>query len=446
MLIAPNPSPTGHVAFRRSALVAALLASALPSAVQAQTSADVIAELRQEIAALRAEQAKSNQRIAELEAARVAPQAMAAPTTPAIPAAVSPPAAQLAVAPVTAALASSPPRLAISGDVRVRYESNFGDADAVDRNRGVVRARLRAAFAVNKWLTVGGQLATGDPNDPNTTDITLSSFDNKLQASLDQAYIRAKLGHLQIDAGRIAQPFTRTELVWDGDVSPQGVSAAYSAALGGGANIKATGLYFIVDEAAGGPDSSMVGGQIGLDFSPSSQLKLEVAAAYYDYTLNSLAGGDTGDFRSNRLVGTRYLSDFNLLDVIGAINWQGLGARWPVRIVGDYVHNYGAADGENSGFGVDLIVGRASKPHDWRFTYGYAQAETDAVLAAFSHDNTNIATNYLQHTLAVDYTVTPNLILNATYYRYRPKNPLYSGGNLPTDWLNRLRLNALVTF
>ena len=428
---------------RQTLFIATLLGSALPSVAHAQDSAGVIAELRQEIAALRAEQAKSNQRIGELEAAR----AQTAAIVPAPAQTAQPAAPQLAAVPSShPAAAATPSRLTLSGDLRVRYESNFGDNDAPDRNRAVVRARLRTAFAVNKWLTVGGQLATGDPNDPNTTDITLSGFDNKLQASLDQAFIRAKFGHLQIDVGRIAQPFTRTELVWDGDVSPEGISAAYTAPLGGGATLKATGMYFVIDENSAGPDSQMIGGQIGLDYAPNGQFKLELAAAYYDYTLKSLAGGDAGDFRSNLFAGGRYLSDFNLLDVIAAVNWNGLGAKWPVRIVGDYVHNFGAINSEDSGFGIDLIVGRTARPHDWRFTYGYAQAETDAVLAAFSHDNTNIATNYLQHTFAVDYTVTPNLIFNATLYHYRPKNPLYAGSNQARDWLNRMRLNALVTF
>ncbi|WP_350283865.1 hypothetical protein [Nitrosomonas sp.] len=41
--------------------------------------------------------------------------------------------------------------------------------DVGDRNRDVLRARLRAAYAVNDWLAIGGQLATGDPDDPHST-------------------------------------------------------------------------------------------------------------------------------------------------------------------------------------------------------------------------------------------------------------------------------------
>jgi hypothetical protein len=78
--------------------------------------------------------------------------------------------------------------------------------------------------------------------------------------------------------------------------------------------------------------------------------------------------------------------------------------------------------------------------NDTRYQYGYARAETDAVLAAFSHDNTTFATNYRQHTVAVDFVATTNLHLNATWYLYRrdtgPDN----------DFISRIRLNAMVIF
>jgi hypothetical protein len=399
---------------------ALLLASSLTPAAAAP--ADDIAELKAAVEALRAEQARAQARIAELEGALASQR-----ETP----------VAVAAAP---AVSGEPSRLSLSGDMRVRYESNFGIAGARDRDRGVLRARLRAAYAVNDWLTVGGQIATGDPDDPNSTDMTLSNFDDDLQVSLDQAYIRLTPGDLQVHLGKIPQPFVRTELVWDGDVSPQGASAAYSADLGG-VKVKATGLYFMVDESVAGPDSRMIGGQLSMQ-TPSAPIQAELAVGYYDYSLRSLAGGDAGDFRSNLFAGGRYLSDFNLLDVIAALTWNGLGEKWPVRLVGDYVHNYGAVTDADTGFGVDLLVGRASKPGDWRFTYGYAEAEADAVLAAFGHDNTNIGTNYMQHTLAIDFVPQHNLVLNATYYRYRQKDGVIG----PVDWQNRLRLNFLVNF
>ena len=439
----------------------------------AQTAED-FAAMKAEIQALRAAQAKSDAEIAELKGqlgTQASPANVMEPGQPVATTAQLQPAPQpaggsfimrspepasyaSAAAPVNPAggsapgapPASVPSKLTINGDFRLRYESNFGDRDARNRDRGVLRARLRAAYAVNKWLTPGGQLSTGDADDPNSTDITLSNFDDDLDVSLDQVYAKFALGNLTLYGGKIPQPFVRTELVWDGDVSPQGASASYKLDLGGGASVKANGLYFIIDESVAGKNSDMVGAQLALETSPSAPLKFELAAGYYDYQLGSTAGGDTGDFRSNRFPAGRYLSDFDLLDVIAAVQYNGLGDAWPVRLVGDYVKNFGATVPEDSGFGVDLLVGRAAKKGDLRFGYGYAETGVDAVFAAFSHDNTNIATNYRQHTLSMDFVPIDNLILNATYYRYRPKDALYAGANSPDDWLDRVRLNMLVNF
>ena len=51
-----------------------------------------------------------------------------------------------------------------------------------------------------------------------------------------------------------------------------------------------------------------------------------------------------------------------------------------------------------------------------------------------------------QHTLLVDYVVVPNVILNATYYRYQAKSPLFTPAFSASEWANRLRLNMLVNF
>ena len=141
-----------------------------------------------------------------------------------------------------------------------------------------------------------------------------------------------------------------------------------------------------------------------------------------------------------------YVSDFELLDLIGAVSWRGSNEKWPLRIVGDYVKNLGAVDDQDTGYGVDVSLGRASKPGDWRFTYGYAQTDVDAVLAAFSQDNIGIATNYDLHALTVDYTPMPKTLISAIWYHYKPNDPRFAGSNAPDDWLDRFRLFFLMNF
>jgi hypothetical protein len=84
--------------------------------------------------------------------------------------------------------------------------------------------------------------------------------------------------------------------------------------------------------------------------------------------------------------------------------------------------------------------------NDWRITYGYSVAETDAVLAAFSHDNIGIGTNYRLHALTLDYVPLPKTMISAIWWGYRPYSAVDAGANDLKDWLNRVRLAFLVSF
>lgn len=42
--------------------------------------------------------------------------------------------------------------------------------------------------------------------------------------------------------------------------------------------------------------------------------------------------------------------------------------------------------------------------------------------------------------------ITDNVAFNVTFYRYKPRNGAFAGGNDPHDWLNRLRVNLLANF
>jgi len=123
-----------------------------------------------------------------------------------------------------------------------------------------------------------------------------------------------------------------------------------------------------------------------------------------------------------------------------------LGERWPVRVLADLVRNTGAATDADTGYGIDVFFGKTARPGDWRFGYGYSIAQTDAVLAAFSHDNIGIATNYRLHTVSMDYVLLPNTAINLIWYHYRPDSARDAGTHQPHDWLERLRLAFLVNF
>lgn len=393
--------------------------------------------------------AEQQARIEQLEALVARQSAQLAQSAQPAPAAG--PAPQLAAAapvPASTATASATPAafripgLDVSGDLRVRQEWNYGTAR--DRSRSVLRARIRASYAVNDRISVGAQLATGDPDDPNSADVTLGNFVDDLAVSLDQAWIRYAHGGLTVQAGKFPQLFQRTDMVWDGDVSPQGLGATYAIDLGNGAKLDARALYFVIDEASTARDSDMLGGQINAAAPLGSDLKLALAGSYYHYRLGSVAGADAGDFRGNLLSGGRYLSDFHLVEGLGSLTYAGLSPRWPLAFTADYVHNLGAAVPGDTGFNLEFAAGRTAQRGDWRIAYNYSEVQVDAVFAAFSHDNLDLSTNYRLHGVGLGYVPAPNLLIDLAWYHYRLLDARYT--TAPLTWLDRVRLNFMVSF
>lgn len=429
---------TSDLQFRFSVLFLGLACIA-PALAQSAAPAD--AELLKQIGELRAQQAKIAQMQQQTEASIRALEARlgVAPPTTTAPAAV-------AVA-VSSNAKPQEPRLKVSGDLRLRAQGDYSDSDSTGRTSSQLRARIGATYALNDQVTIGGRVVTGDGDDPNSSDVQLSNWDDDLQISLDLAYTQFNFGDLKVYGGKIPNPFTRTDLVWDGDINPQGVSAVYKLPLSGGGTFRASGLFFSIDEQAAGAESTMGGAQFGFDSAGRGAFKYDISGGYYRYSLGSLAGADAGDWRSNRRnPDGSFMSGYELVDVVAGLTWQSSKGRWPLRIVGDYVKNLGAIDDQNTGYGVDVSLGSASKPRDLRFTYGYSQTDADAVLAAFSHDNIGIATNYRLHALTLDYTPKSKMMISAIWYHYKPNNPLYAGANQPDDWLDRVRVFFLMNF
>ena len=360
--------------------------------------------------------------------------------------ATPPPAAapqQLVAAPTAQATGFRIAGLDVGGDMRVRQEWNYGGLH--DRSRTAVRARFRGAYAISDKISLGTQIATGDPDDPNSVDVTLGNFVDDFQLALDQAWIRYKSGDLTAYSGKFPQPFQRTDMVWDGDVSPQGIAAAYSRPIGN-AKLDARAMWFVIDEAAAARDSDMLGGQLALTAPLASAVKLGLTGSYYHYRLGSVAGADAGDIRGNLFASGRYISDFKLLEGIAVLGWSGPSERWPVTLTADYVRNLGAAVPADTAFNLELAVGRTAKPGDWRVTYNFSEVQVDAVLAAFSQDNIDLSTNYRLHAMDLSFVPAPNLQLDLLWYHYRPLDAAYAGALPPSDWLDRIRLAFMVSF
>jgi hypothetical protein len=335
--------------------------------------------------------------------------------------------------------------LILSGDLRVRFERNNGAGNQRNDARGAVRGRVGATYIASPSLKLGARLVTGNPDDPNSADVSLSNFNDNLQVSLDQMYGAKTFGSLTVIGGKFPTPFRRTDLLWDGDVNPQGLAAQYKAVDTGRTQIAGAALLFPIERSVGGPDSNATAYQMTLDHQLSTNWKVGLAGGYYNFEISATDTADTGDTRTNLLDQTgAYVSDFDILDVIVDLSYSGFSDRWPIKIQYDYVQNLGA-DQYDKGLSIAASVGQLNAIGDYSFGYAYNVAEADAVFAAFSQDNIPYASNYRQHTYSLTYAISEQLALNTALYTFKPKDTALFP-TAPLDWQHRLRVNLISTF
>mgnify|MGYP001433269191 CR=1 FL=1 len=424
---------------RTISLTAFIVLSGFAANAQSNKASDkdaLILELQQRLSA-------QEERLARLEAL------LESSSLPGEPASMREETQRLAVsqpaAPMPATTSPALAGLSVSGDARLRYEYNNASDGQRNDSRGVVRARLAARYQLSPTLEIGARMVTGDPDDPNSADVSLSNFADDLQVSLDQLFARKSLGNLTLTGGKFANPFRRTDLVWDGDVNPQGVAAQYEAYESASTRLAGSVLYFPIERSVAGADSTAQGGQITLDTQASKNWAFGLAAGYYDYDIEAVATANSGDIRTNRLgIGSGYMSDFDLVDIIASVNFAGLGERWPVSVQAEYVENLGADD-YDTGYMLSASAGQTSTVGGLSIGYAYHVAEADAVFAAFAQDNIPLGSNYLQHAIGLTYALSDHVDLGTNIYAYRLKD-IELGGLPNDDWQQRIRVNLVAKF
>jgi len=345
------------------------------------------------------------------------------------------------------------------GDIRLREEGFYEDGlDA--RNRGRVRARF--GLNINPHPEIGAtvRLATGNPDDPITTNQTFDRTFTRKPFNLDQAYITFKPGKtfglepglIVVRGGKMPTGAYRTsELVFDDDLEPEG--AAETVTLidekqGFLRGLKVNGYQWVVDEIANAGDPWMIGGQIVADaaFSDKGPLMTVAFADYHYDALDKVARKFLEKSSSNfngQLANsnsftrdadgkiTGFANAFNIVNGGGEVNFSdvldtGLGAG----IFGEAAYNTQASS-RNTGFATGFGFGKGGRDWyhndlknqgDWAISYTYERVGKDAVLALFSYSDLDYvqakatqkgSTNLSASIFRVDYMLLPNFQLTA---------------------------------
>jgi len=289
--------------------------------------------------------------------------------------------------------------ISFSGDVRLRAEPIFGGpADqSLDRARGRVRVRFNALADLGSQFRTGITLASGDVNDPTTTNQSLTGFYSRKAIALDQAFVEftPKLfKSLTLTGGKFRYPWYNTELTWDKDLNPEGAAQTLAFKLNTPVlkRIAFVGFELPFAEIAGtsATDKRVAqqityGGQLQTTWHLAPHVSLSAFSGFYDFRgADSIAlalarassknpqtpfagalplasgnpvqdstytttattiitvGGAKYPTGVSSVSNAQFASKFALFDNIARFDIDTGSARFPLTFVGDYVQNTGA--------------------------------------------------------------------------------------------------------
>ncbi|MBP6900107.1 MAG: putative porin [Burkholderiaceae bacterium] len=202
-------------------------------------------------------------------------------------------------------------RIRLSGDLRVRAQSELFDRDNLaadeyqlqnllastpawapdlvntthDRHRLTLRARLAADIRLGSDTTAGLRLSTGSSSGPTSSSQTLGSGFNKASLVLDRAWLRWEPRHdVRLHAGRMANPFFGTDLLWPDDLSLDGLAGSAELTLASGLYAYGhAGAFALEESGLSSRDKWLLGLQAGLDWTLNHRHQLRIGLAVYDF-------------------------------------------------------------------------------------------------------------------------------------------------------------------
>ena len=382
-------------------------------------------------------------------------------------------------------------RMTWSGDVRTRAEGdNFGHNNAqntyydfntinskggkdqagvgallnttLDRDRLRLRVRFGFDTDLGSGFSAGAYLATGAGEIFVTTNQTEGTYGDKYQVALDQGYIRwtgGGSGHqlFSAEAGRFANPFVGTDLVWYNDLTFEGIASNYRVNLSSD-NAHRHDLFLTLggfplqDATPSSQDKWLAGGQVGADFQTANDSRIRFGAAYYDYIhiagernspdstlLNYTAPalvqkGNTMFDISNSTTGTpvnlyALAADFRIVDLTAIADWHAF-SHYVVGLTAEAVKNIGYDTSEilartgayvpprTRGYRADLAFGSNATGAfgTWRAAVGYRYLQRDAVLDAFNDEDFHLGgTDTKGYTVTFDYSFNPRVWMRMKY-------------------------------
>ena len=313
----------------------------------------------------------------------------------------------------------------LSGDVRVRHEYIDQEGKS-ERNRDRVRARLKIEGKVNDQVKATVRVASGS-DDPVSTNQSFDDGFSKKGLNLDMAFVKWSVADaFALLGGKMGKPWEAVaDLVWDGDLTPEGFAAQAEVESEAVTLMANAGLFWLDEISSEKDDRLLYTGQVGAECK-MGEAKCTVGASVYAYDgmmgLSTLA--DPTDGFGNSVVSVTdedgettasYATDYTIFEVFAALDFQV--GNLPMKLYGQYAMNDDATN-EDTGYLAGLKVGKAKKPGQVEFNYNYRSLEKDAVVGAYTDsDFGGGGTNGEGHKLGGKVAIAKNWTAGATVFQ-----------------------------
>ncbi len=324
----------------------------------------------------------------------------------------------------------------LKGDFRLRYQYERKETDADARLRGRIRYRLGLETNPNDQTKVGFGIASG-ADDPRSTNQTFTDTFERPDIRLDYAYAEYKpVESVKLAGGvfpRADYLWEPTDLLWDGDINPQGGSAHWENKLNDQLtpylNIGAWVIDEITSTSSDKVDPFLYYTQGGLKFK-QGDWSANAAGIYYSF--NGLKGScpdwssvtNTGITAGSGSCTGALTYDY---DSAGASAELALATPFEIEaipevgIFGDFIRNIdGNVVDNNSGWALGARLGdkKVVSNGQWQLKYIYANLGKDAFVD-FTPDSDRYGgrTDVRSHEGILEYGLNKNVTLALDYYQ-----------------------------
>ena len=362
-------------------------------------------------------------------------------------------------------------RVSWFGDMRLRYEivdrasdnSTTNDADGhLDTDRAKIRFRFGAKAHVYEDLDFVFRLSTGGDTASTSGNTTLDGTFGNEAISLNLAYGSWELlSGLTVQGGKVKNPFMKSEVVWDNDVNPEGLSEIYQKKSGDSTLQFVAGQY-IVEETdrknnIDSDDVVLLAWQAQLHQKTKAG-KFKFAVAWYDYHHLTDQGSaitkqlGSGDGQRNSQVTGTDVNTTNMQTLDFMADWSSPVGNKHGNLFYEYAVNTDAdAPAGNNTIAQNLDTAwqlgfkfgdrNVKKAGQWQIKTLYRVVQQDAVFYALTDSSFHQGgTNAKGIELGVNYAIRKGMQLGYTFFNTKNERGDVNGGKLDVPGQHQLDL------